>query len=294
MDELEVSGQTSDVLPEETTTEIETAGAEGQDQEGQPAKPPVDERTSAFKELRAHNKELEKALRAQEAAIRELTGRIPQAPEPTIEGLTKPTLSMFGGDVDAYESALEQYAEMKHSIKSRKDQTERESKQREMTEQERAVEVQFGQKITLGSKSLPDLHGALERIAKDNVGAGIHDQVVLGIKRSPVAAEMFHFFESNRDEADKVGALSPRDQIEACKAIESWIIRGGYKPQPVQVPQSSQEPGNSLDTPPERFTPKVVRPSGGSSVSPTPSLAKAQTAEEYLAAIRSASKSKKR
>ena len=288
---VEVTG--TEPVVEENSQAAAPAPSAASEKSAEPAapetKPPVDERTTAFRELRAHNKALERALREQSEQLKSLSSRIPEVPRATVDQLVKPTLDMFGGDPKRYEEAMEYYAEAKTQLK--RDAAERElaTKREQETAQTRGVDVEFQHKLTLAKQVLPDLDGALTRIKNENVGAGIDDRAVTGIKRSPVAAELFHFLESNRQYTADLEKLSPADQIAALKAAEQWIFRGGYKPvakAPVAAaPTSSEEPGTEPEAQPVRTPP---RPRGGSGVTPTPSLGAARTPSEYLAAFREA------
>ena len=271
---------------------VETQAAES-DKSTEPAapetKPQADERTTAFRELRAHNKQLERALREQSEQLKALSSRIPEPQRTTVEQLVKPTLDMFGGDHSRYEEAMEYYAEAKTQLKREAAEREYSHKHAQETAQARGVDVEFQHKLTLAKQVLPDLDGALQRIQAENVGEGIDGSAVTGIKRSPVAAELFHFLESNRQYTADLEKLSAADQIAALKAVEQWIFRGGYKPTakapPAPAATSSVEPGTEPEAQPVRTPP---RPRGGSGVTPTPSLAAARTPSEYLAAFREA------
>jgi hypothetical protein len=261
--------------------------------EPEPVVVPVveDEKTSAFKELRNHNKELERALKEQGDLIRSMNERIPTKEEPRIETLIKPTLAMFYGDVDAFEIALEHYAETKQSIKVRETSKAEQAKNEAESNNKSVQNAEFETKILLARGALPDIDDALTRIRADAVGSGIDDTVVAGIMRSPASAELLHYLEAHRDETKRIESLTPQNQIGALRAIEAWIMRGGYKPvaKVATALDLSQEPTTETVR-----NPVPPRPTGGTGVTHTKTMDRAETTAEYLAAYRASMAQNKR
>ena len=270
------------VLPADGT-ETQTADVEAS---APVVKPPVDERTSAFKELREHNKRIEKVMREQGEMIRSLTRK----PEPQETDLVKPTLAQFQGDMAKWETAMEAWAETKHALKVRKAGQEAETKRAQDTIHRETEDAGFSGKLGLAKKTnLPDLDVVLEKIRTEKIGEGIDDRIASGMRTSPVAAEMFHYLGSNPDFTKEIESLPPHQQYAKLRALEGWLTRTQYRsnvPEPAASEETDGEP--KLDVPPRNVAPQAPpKPKGGgSSVTHSATLATAKTPEEYLAAVR--------